>query len=290
MKKILILFAISIFIASCGKNDDNNAIPGDELGQQPSGNQSIDGISEVDNVSLWNKEDEIVFIDYYSLIDTIIAERNIVRDVKYYCDENENVTVKWSINGMPSANTAEGKVWKDDIQKWLVTSTVTLNVEGIDKNLRIEAIVQFPGKSVRRAKTIPKITVIKDVSDAFGFTFGTKRTDMNDVIVHDFSPQFASANNVSSKQPFLFLEFSNGELIRLYAVADISGYYYLINAAQRCKAPEELIISAGPNPNFHFIIENPQEWTIGKLKIKAYNLDAFFDPFYLGACLTIEKI
>lgn len=287
MKKI-ILILMTVVIAGCSGDNGSDPVSDDELGN-PNNDLIVGTISSIDNVSVWQKEYEIKFTDYYSLIDTVIAAREIVRDIRYYCDENENVSVRWSINGNVQSNTTTGRRWEGDIQKWLVINTATLNIDGIDKNLKIEAIVQFPNKSVRRAKTIPKITTIKDISDAFGFIFGMNRTDLNNIIGHDFSPQFASTglNLPTQSQPFSHFEFSNGKLIRLYLLIGTQSNPYIsiaIYLADRCKIPVQIEITGR-------IIQNPQEWTFGKLKFKADTKD--FSDLGLSSnwsYISIEKI
>jgi hypothetical protein len=299
MKKTVLfaLLTVSIFIGCSNKPDIE--WQQDELGKSD-GNISIDGgMLGLDGVFVWNKEDEIIFNDYYSQIDTIISEKIISREVKYYCLENDNVSVNWTANGQ-IIDVKETKTWKGDLQKWLVIHTANLNIEGMLQNLQIEAIVQFHDKKVRRFKTIPAIKTSKNISDAFGFTFGTPRTEMNNYIGHDFSPEFSSSGmNNTYQQPFHLFEFSNGKLIKLWMLVQYlqPADYDLPN---RCKIPENIQYPTDDRgyitDNIHIL--NPQEWTRGNLKIKVFNttLGKILDMEGLHgyddevACLTIEKI
>jgi hypothetical protein len=241
-----------------------------------------------DGVGAWFHEDELLFTDYYSQLDTIISERTTSRNVQYYCAENENVSVKWTVNGVTQSNVEEAKQWNGDLQKWLVANAVTFSVEGIHKDLQLEAIVQFPDRNVRRFKVIPTITINKDVSDAFGFTFGTPRVEMSDYVYFDLSPQISSSRLGMEVDWFVF---SNGKLVRLYFWNDAYQSDFL-GLSQRCKAPNPLKLFDGK-------ILNQQEWTVGTLKMKAYNSslrDEFGADSNAGmwetetGCLTIERV
>ena len=283
----VILIAFITLNFSCLENNINDQYR-DELGKY--NNTTIDNISDIDSVSLWIKENEIIFTDYYSQIDTIISEKIIKREISYYCSENDSVSVKWKINGIIQNDTVSSKKWKGLIGKWLVTNTANLNIDGITENVQVEAIVQFSNKIIRRFKTIPKVTIINDISDAFGFTFGMKRALMN-FELDDKSPQFAF--NYAFGEPVLFqiLEFSDGKLLRIYHISDVLLYpnneasMYL---SKRCQIPESITLS-------NDTILNPQEWEKGNLKIKAFNtaINNIIPTVNIDSkkrfCLTIEK-
>jgi hypothetical protein len=288
MRKVVFVFMMILFV---GCSTENSDVDTDELGYNKGSNVTMDGISDVDNVSIWVKEFEIVITDFYSQIDTVISERKITRDIKYYCSENETTSVKWSVNGINQTDIQTSKVWIGDLQKWIVSNTANLNIERIRENLQIEAIVQFADKKVRRFKTIPKVTIDNNVSDAFGFTFGTLRTEMNNIIGFDHSPQFSfvEVNFISYNQPFQLFEFSSGKLIKLYAYQSLAENNDIQQLSKRCKIPEQIQFKQG---TYHIL--NPQEWIVGNLKIKVYNTSL---ENILGhpnnneiACLTIEKI
>jgi hypothetical protein len=284
-KTVLLPVILSVLFAGCSR--EPNVGQPDELGKgwglSPDG-----GMLGLDGVFLWDKETEISFTDYYSQIDTVISEKVIKREVKYYCSEDENVSVKWITNGYLS-DTEEAKTWKGDLQKWLIRNIAAFNVDGISENLQIEATVQFTGTSVRRFKTIPKITFHREVSDVFGYTFGTPRTEMS--VSRDISPRFSYPYYEIERKIHLF-EFSNGELVRLYSFYDGLVYMGFNEAVNQCKIQEPIEFE-----NFANIL-NPQEWTVGNLKMKVYNttLEKILDT-ELGfpydreiACLTIEKL
>jgi hypothetical protein len=282
MKKIILLTLAVVLFVGCKKDatDDESS---DELGISE-GFVTMDGYFGTDDVSIWGREAEIVIDDYYSQIDTIIAERKIEREIKYRCKENETVSVQWSVNGKPQTDTRETKIWRGGEQRWIVTVAANLNIVGISENLQIEAIVQFNDRKARRFKTIPKVTVKENVSDAFGYSFGAKRADMNGMI-DDISPQFSRKNSSpEASLPSHIFEFSDGKLIKLYFLDA-----RLHDMANRCKTPETLQFQG----EVHIL--NPQEWTVGTLKMKVFNtsmneiLNSTSHSNSEIMCLTIEK-
>jgi hypothetical protein len=288
MKKGTFILLIAILFIGCSRDPDIGQT--DELGKGD-GNLSVDGgMLGLDGVFVWDKESEISFTDYYSQIDTFISERTINRGVKYYCSEDETVFVKWTTNGRLS-DSKETKTWKGDEQKWLVINAATIDINGISENLQIEVIVQFASTAARRFKTIPKITDIKSVSDAFGYTFGTPRTEIS--VSRDISPQFSYTPD---HQEIHLLEFSNGKLIRLYSLKSLSFFMGFDWAVNQCKIQESIKFDYSEH------ILNPQEWAVGNLKMKVYNTtmreilnpeDASgYNDYYDReiACLTIEKL
>jgi hypothetical protein len=287
MKKIILLTLAVVLFAGCKKDAADNE-SSDELGI-PEGFVTMDGYFGTDDVSIWYKETEIVIDDYYSQIDTVIAERKIEREIKYRCKENETVSVQWSVNGKPQPDARETRIWRGGEQRWIVTVAASLNIVGISEDLKIEAIVQFNDRKARRFKTIPKVTTNKNVSDVFGCTFGARRIDMNNIISYDISPQFASAKTGST--PPHFLEFIDGKLARLYTIKSLGDFLEFDNALDRCKIPELLQIQNGSS--FHIL--NPQEWVVGTLKMKVFNtsmneiLNSTSHSNSEIMCLTIEK-
>ncbi|MDR2131665.1 MAG: hypothetical protein LBP56_10980 [Odoribacteraceae bacterium] len=284
MKKIILLFLLPVMFSGCkedeagGERDDAN-----ELGQMENNGFDANG------VSVWERESEVIFTDHYSRIDTI-AERILERYVQYYCSEDDTVSVKWYMNETIQTDVVTNKKWLGDIQKWIITNVVRLDLADITENLQIEAIVQLPDKTVRRFKTIPLVTVKKEVSDAFEFTFGTPRAEMGDYIDSDLSPRFSAESSFWNSSTNWF-EFSGGKLIRLYFWSDLA------STAEKCKIPEPLIF-AEPLIFYGNAIRNPQEWEIGGLKIKSYNTTfhetsgvfiEYSDWSIERGCLTIER-
>jgi len=243
---------------------------------------SLDGAFDKYGVSVWAKESEIIFNDKYSYIDTMLESRVIKREIKYFRTEDETVKVTWNFDGLRQADVLMTEDWRGQENKWLVTNTVSINVEGKNKDLQIEAIVDLPNQSVRRFKTIPTITVNKEMSDAFGFIFGMQKQDIYN-IDHSHSPQFSSV--MEDRNPVTLLEFSSGKLIRIYCQDKGVG---IQGVCDLCKIPNELEIDGR-------LIKNPQEWDNGNLKFRVLNFDA--DEALFGEslnrthqCLIIEKM
>ncbi len=181
MKKILLFTALSCFaFAGCEKDEtEENPDPDkDELGE---GTLSAYGSFDKHGVMVWEEESEIAFTDKYSLIDTVMQSRIIQRDVCFlWRDGQTEATVTWKLNGVAQSPTESNKRWLEG-SNWLVTNTISLNIEKKTENVQIEAIVNFPDKAVRRFKTIPSIVAHKDVSDAWGLSFGSTINEIPDV-------------------------------------------------------------------------------------------------------------
>ena len=152
MKRFLlpvILFFV-LLTAGCSKDDDNTDLKEDVLGECTGGLIPFDGISDIDNVSIWFRERQIVFNDP--------SDMTIERDVRYYKEDNYNGKVKWATNGQ-ILKTEEIETFDKASQKYIITNTVIIDVRGIEENLTIEAIVEFKNRKARRFKTIPVIKV-----------------------------------------------------------------------------------------------------------------------------------
>lgn len=270
--RLLLAAFVLMLIAGCSKDGviDTN---GDELGKRKynDGTATLPGwVDGVDGVSTWQKESEITFTDEYSIIDTLIVDRVISREVIYECNEGENVHVKWSVNGIIQSSAKESRRWDGDTQKWTVTNTAILNLEGLSQDIKIEAIVAYPNRSVRRAKTIHKVIEKKNVSDIFGFTFGTHRKDMSKYITHEASPELAYASETYHNH-VLYFGFSGGKLTTLYQIDSMFspvGSDRLSDLCNRCKIPKPLTFSKSKL----YKVNNPQEWTYKQLKFKVYNM------------------
>jgi hypothetical protein len=300
MKKLLLLL-MTVVIAGCSSDNDTDTLPEDELGCIPTGTDPMlqDGMCD-DGVNIWtNAGSSSVFTDYYSLIDTIITKREYMQTIKVYFNENESEpSIKWTVNGIITSKEKSQKRWIGDKQKWIIDENIYIDVNNLD-NVKIEAIVQFTDRNVRRSINIP-ITIKKEISDAFGFTFNMNRTDLNNIIKHDFSPQFASRGSDYWTFPCLF-EFSNGKLIRLYGLQGMVEFNDVEGLSTRCKIPNPLefpMDQLGNRINYPHIL-NPQEWTVGILKLKIFNISDMELLELLGStggssreilCLTIEKI
>lgn len=294
MKWFLLTAFAATFITGCSKDGviDTN---GDELGKSKynDGTAILPGwVDGIDGVSTWQKESEITFTDEYSIIDTLIADRVISREVIYECNENENVHVKWSVNGIIQSNTKEARRWDGDTQKWIVTNTAILNIDRLSQDIKIEAIVAYPNRSVRRAKTIHKVVEKKNVSDIFGFTFGTHRKDMSKYITYDHSPNFAYASG-AYHHLVLYFGFAEGKLTTLYQIVSMHSYVgsdRLSDLCNLCKIPNTLTFSKSEN----YKVDNPQEWTYKQLKFKVHNMKMkdLFDTSTSDdniICFSIEK-
>ncbi len=289
-KNLLLMLAVTLFTC-CSKDGDIDA-SGDELGESkyPNSLTALGEVDGVDGVGTWKKENEISFTDHYSIIDTVIQERVIIRDVTYVCNENEKVHVKWAVNGVAQNNTKESRRWDGEKQKWIVTNTAQLNVKGFAQNIKIEATVIYPDRSVRRSKTIPTVKEEKNISDIFGFTFGMQRQSMGQYISHDISPKIAYAQDGYHRNITCF-GFLGGILKTLYRI-ESTGYPRIdsFNAlCKKCKIPTPLVFSNSYN------IENPQEWTYKQLRFKVYNtsikeLYGISSSNEIIICLSIEKI
>jgi hypothetical protein len=278
MKNFYSFLIILIMIFQGCKKEDNTVPNLDELG--------IVG----DGVDFWTPQDSIVITDYYSQLDTVIADRKLIQHIYYEISENEVATVEWRINGEKQGDVVENKFWIGSKQKWKVVSTLTCDISNVRSNLEIEAIVSFSDKKVRRFKVIPTVKIKKVVSDAYGFTFGTKRTEMNDFITQDFSPSLSLSNYLFDSnyhQPFIYFGFSEGKLNKLYSVYDRS--LYIDDIIKKTQPPNIIIFDGN-------LVENSQEWIHGSLKIKVFNatLNQIFNTSMENrniemAFLTIEK-
>ena len=213
MKRYTFIMFI-LFLIGCTPKPD---VEVDNILGKGNGNLSIyGGKIGNDNVFVWNKIDLLEFTDYYSQIDTVIEDKTYTQILKYIVGKNENATVKWQVTGKLK-NTTESKVWDGDLQKWVVTNEAIIDVSDIE-TLHIEANVNYTNKTVRRLLTIPKIQINKSISDAFGYTFGTLRTELSGKVEKDLSPKYAIAvNNSRLHNPVDILEFENGKLKRCIA-------------------------------------------------------------------------
>ncbi len=261
-----------IVLASCSKEKTEEL--SNILGAPDDGNVYISGTLANDFVEIWDKEYQIIADDYYSKIDTVLKSDSIARSINYAIGVNETGSVKWNIGGS-GYNGIEKKKWDGNIQKWVITNTVYFDVSKISSNLRIEAIVNLNGKSIRRLKTIPEIIVKKNTGDILGYTFGTKRVDMQ--VDRDFSSTMSQINMISMYGSPTYIScllgFSNGLLSSLIFIPSASTAS-IDNIVNKCKIPVKLEY-IGTNGT-RYTVKNPQEWNYRDFKFKVKNMDYYF--------------
>ncbi|MDR2919216.1 MAG: hypothetical protein LBV72_07625 [Tannerella sp.] len=278
-KNLFILMAFVCLFSSCSKDDDEitGIVPTEEFGNKYAGDLYGYGLLDEVGVRVWSEfeMDKIKVSRHVCSPFDKGVEPTIGHEVFYLCDDTSNVSVKW-ISNSNIVRVDKNEIWIESLKKWQVSSVVCFEPT-ILKDLYLEAYVEFPDTTVRRCCIYPEI----EVYDYDFFNFGTHRSEIK--IKKDLSFTMSVAAEAINGSTTL-LEFKDDKLVKIYSI-NIPSSGDIIFLGERCNIPEKLQIT---NPATDFMIANPQEWTFGELKFKAFNIDLTAYDLGIQACISVE--